>query len=658
MLGKLAELPLGDGSDGSSIECAQTIYNITKAIQGGGGNIPPSLMGIVLNSGKGINDLGFYDACQNSTDTKYITFRPNTTMYEKKAFYGLCLPASCDVGTVNDLMTPYFTKQITPGLEKINNAEGQFTFTAVDPSPNAKDELQTTGILALTLISALGIVSCVGSCFNASVGKRDVEFQNQVRNSMGDRYEAMMNSDYDLNEGVPVQTGESFLIKFTKCFDFIDNLKRLFADNEKSYYQFTYLDGLKCIFLIYTIFANDYFARIALSQNITDTYSIESFKNGWTYMFCVGAQYGIDVFLFISGVSSFLMYSQRLKESRAKGLFGLVGFYIKGIICKWMSMAPLYFILAAIYYTIIPATVGGPVNSIFDDYTQQCADGGFWYSFLMFGNINVNYQCMNWCWYLAIEFQSFFFILASVILFNKAQIAGYASLFLWIAASIGATFGIWFTKDLTLPVGVIPRESVNDDYMLWFYAQSFTRWSAVMFGGLVGCALVSKTNHIPYEFNRNPVGMADLDKEEVYEAVQNGQPSASIPSFLNNNTNPQEKSVRKTPYDWKLAIPCTIASIILMGLPIFIYRIYQNDHTNGVKWSATQQSLFAMFGSWSVIAGVMVMGLPAFMGKKSVAMMFFGGSFWSPLSRMFLGMYMIHLMLIQYNIAQSFSFQY
>lgn len=38
--------------------------------------------------------------------------------------------------------------------------------------------------------------------------------------------------------------------------------------------------------------------------------------------------------------------------------------------------------------------------------------------------------------------------------------------------------------------------------------------------------------------------------------------------------------------------------------------------------------------------------------------MFFGGGFWQPTSKMFMGMYMIHLVLIDYNIAQSYALQY
>lgn len=353
-------------------------------------------------------------------------------------------------------------------------------------------------------------MSCIGSCFNATLVKRDQSNIETLRDSIGsDRYANMMN-EYNISEGRQNSSSEiSFITKLTFCFDFSKNFQRVFADNKKAYYQFTYLDGIRCFALIYTIFANDFWARISVSQNITDIYSLDLFKNGWSYMFIVGAQYGIDIFLFVSGVSSFLYYSELLKKTKPEGLIGHISFFIKAIMSKLISILPLYFVLEVLYYQVIPPLVDGPINSLMSDYTQTCKNGGFWYSLIMFGNLNVNYQCMNWCWYLGIEFQAFIFLLVSLILFKWKKFAGYFTLVLWIIASVVSTFCIWYSKNLTLPVGVIPRESINDEYMLVYYAQSFTRWSAYMFGGLIGCILVSKIDHIPFEFHTNPVSMAD-----------------------------------------------------------------------------------------------------------------------------------------------------
>merc|ERR1712194_108982 len=230
---------------------------------------------------------------------------------------------------------------------------------------------------------------------------------------------------------------------------------------------------------------------------------------------------------------------------------------------------------------------------------------------------------------------------------------GIASLAVWIFGSIGASIGMWIGKDITLPVGVIPRESIHDDYFRYFYAQSFTRWTPYMFGALVGCLVIEKIRkEVPAEYSANPVALSDIDKQELFHQ----QEQTEVPSFVNRN--PEEKPERKTSYDWTLAVPCTIGGLILMILPVLLYRFYQNDFKDNNPWNKTSQMLFAMFGGWSVIAGVVLMGLPALYGKTSVALMFFGGSFWTPLSRMLISMYIIQMLLIQYNIAQSYAFQY
>lgn len=652
---------LGDSPTPSTVTCVMFIQQIIAALQpktdGLQAAIPPSLMNIVLNSGKGINDLGFYDSCVHDPTTKYFTLRPVEKKFPKKVFYGICLPIECDLGTINTILTPYFSAQVVPGLEKINNAQGQFALTAVDPG--AHMEMTMSGIFALALFSALGFVSCVGCCFNASVAKRDADWVGSMRDSLGGRFDQVLTEQEVGQEEVSGKRSSSTVFaKFSQCFDFSENIKRVFTDNQKSYYQLTYLDGLRAFAVFYTIFGNDYWARYPISQNISDKYSIDTFMASWTYLFCVGSQYAVDVFLFISGLSSFIVYSQRLRESRPRGVVDWAGFAVKAILTKWMELAPLYLVLASFYYSVMPSTVDGPVNSLIHDYSLQCGDGGFWYSLLMFGNINVDYQCMQWCWYLGVELQAFIVALVSVILYRISKTVGIASLGLWILGSIGATVGIWFGKDLTLPVGVIPRESIHDDYFRYFYAQSFTRWVPYMLGALVACLVMEKMkNDVPAEFSANPVALTDLDKEEIFGSGQT-EVVPSMASYVNANRNPVEKPERTTTYDWTLAVPCTIGGLILMILPVLLYRFYQNDFKDNNPWGKSSQMLFAMFGSWSVIAGVVLMGLPALYGKTSVALMFFGGSFWSPLSRMYISMYVIQMLLIQYNIAQSYAFQY
>lgn len=217
------------GDDPSTVKCVQFFYNITT------NKDYSKVIPMVINSGKAINDFGFYDACNNSTDTRYFTLRPDTNKYDKKLFYGACLPSYCDIGTINEFFVPYFTQQIAPGIENINDvASGTFTFKAIDPGFGGRDELSTVGILTLALVSALGIVSCIGSCFNAGIAKRDSRWARNVRNKRNDSddYENMMDDD--------VESNESVLVKFTRSFDFFDNFKRIFADNEKAYFQMTY----------------------------------------------------------------------------------------------------------------------------------------------------------------------------------------------------------------------------------------------------------------------------------------------------------------------------------------------------------------------------------------------------------------------------------
>jgi hypothetical protein len=179
-----------------------------------------------------------------------------------------------------------------------------------------------------------------------------------------------------------------------------------------------------------------------------------------------------------------------------------------------------------------------------------------------------------------------------------------------------------------------------------------------MVGALVACFVMEKIRKdVPAVFSANPVALTDFDRQETFGSDE-PEYRPTMASYVMANRDSVEKPERKTTYDWTLAVPCTIGSLILMILPVLVYRIYQNDFNNNTPWSKYSQMVFAIFGSWSVIAGVVLMGLPALYGKTSVGLMFLGGSFWSPLSRMFISMYVIQMLLIQYNIAQSYAFQY
>jgi len=155
-----------------------------------------------------------------------------------------------------------------------------------------------------------------------------------------------------------------------------------------------------------------------------------------------------------------------------------------------LCFAPLFFIMASLYYTVIPATISGPIWSVFNDFAATCDNGGFWASVFMFGNVNIQYQCMTWCWYLAIEFQAFLAMMFAIVAFKYSKLAGFLILGLCVAIAVSLSYAMWFNNDLVLPVNAIPRESINDSYMYAYYAQSFTRWSSYMFGGAFAGLLI------------------------------------------------------------------------------------------------------------------------------------------------------------------------
>merc|ERR1740139_986087 len=112
---------------------------------------------------------------------------------------------------------------------------------------------------------------------------------------------------------------------------------------------------------------------------------------------------------------------------------------------------------------------------------------------------------------------------------------------------------MWFdySVNIILPVNAIPRESIHDKYMIYYFAQSFTRWSTYMLGGAFAGMLIIYKDGLDGSFAKNPISIAELDKEEVYANCESNLPALSVPSFLNTDNNEVEaKMTPITSYSW------------------------------------------------------------------------------------------------------------
>ena len=108
-------------------------------------------------------------------------------------------------------------------------------------------------------------------------------------------------------------TEHSSMAKLYDSFNVLTNLGRLTADREEGYYQLTYLDFFKGICVLWVLVSNDYMVRYSVSANVADGYSVQLFLESWIYCFLSQATLAFDALLFISGLSSFLIYIHYLE---------------------------------------------------------------------------------------------------------------------------------------------------------------------------------------------------------------------------------------------------------------------------------------------------------------------------------------------------------
>lgn len=118
----------------------------------------------------------------------------------------------------------------------------------------------------------------MSSGFDISVANRDKSWRENLRYGLGEKAEDEL-IKIAKNSG---HSESTFMILATS-FDFLKNTKRIFAYEKSGYINLSYLDGLRAIALLHVMFANDYWSRYVISQNLGDEYNLNLFKQSWIY---------------------------------------------------------------------------------------------------------------------------------------------------------------------------------------------------------------------------------------------------------------------------------------------------------------------------------------------------------------------------------------
>lgn len=353
---------------------------------------------MIINSGKGINDLGDVDACEATEGLHYGNFR---LVSSYGIFYlGVCVPVEC---TKSDM------KVVSQALISIG---GGSVYDAEFKIPkDIKVDINGWRILGFIFFFALAALCLLGTI---------VEYT-----TMFDRYSSR-------NKEPPKDPAhkKTILGKAIISFSPTRNIYKLFYSEFDDKDNLRVLNGVRVLSMLYVIFGHAYFNT--LQYPLTNpTYVLEVVQPAW-FQIIPGGFYAVDVFFYLSAfLGAYLMLLKFEKSRRVP--FVMVYFH------RYYRLAPTVFLLIMFVLTFYELLGSGP---IWHDGTYkwigECSE--YWWSFVLFINSFVikdrQPQCMGWLWYLSHDMMFFLILPIEIFVYLKNRKMGHMfALFLFILSS-------------------------------------------------------------------------------------------------------------------------------------------------------------------------------------------------------------------------------
>jgi len=350
-----------------SKQCSEKFYHAVNRFLN-----DPAISTLFQYSGKGVNDLGDFQACIKSEANRYVTL--SVLRLPMKIFLGICGPAECTQRDYNEY-SPAVAKILNETIQKVVPKDSAFK-----PDIRAEDVIFTDVINTQTEKTQ-------------DVTGYWITFGLLFMFLMLSIFAGLYNSIY------PDEATKNPLVvqKIINCFDLGRNYKAFVTDvNEKHDPNLKIFDGLRVLCMIWIVYGHSFHTSMMVPlQNFERMADfVTEFKNAHLY----NGSYSVDVFFFLSGFFLTFIVLGQLKRNTFTWQI-----YLHRIIRLYPALIVTYFS----YKYILPMSGKGPifVNPFKD--AEECSN--VWhYIFLFIWNFNrTTYNCLGWVWYLANDFQFF-----------------------------------------------------------------------------------------------------------------------------------------------------------------------------------------------------------------------------------------------------------
>lgn len=388
------------------------------------------------------------------------------------------------------------------------------------------------------------------------------------------------------------QQSQSIVIDFFLCFSLLRNSRNIF-NTDVTASTITSLDGIRVITMFWVILGHIFF--VGKISGVVENMSDANHDNKQLSMMIItNAYFAVDTFLFMSGLLLAYNAFKQLKNSKK---ISWKWFYLH----RYLRITPTLMFVILLQAKIVPLVDKSPLwFTIVNE--QRCKD--YWWTNLLYMNNfhpsnTFQDSCLQWTWYLAIDWQ--FFVITPLMIWLISRF-GYKGL---IGTSLFLILGSTITTALFInhydynPMAIsFPLDRVTEDAADFFnkvYVKPYCRIQPYVIGFVFGYLMHTR----------------------IFKAKTTGWTLALL--------------------FWSLTI---IVSLCLIYAPITALKNDPHIWTKfeNILYACSRHLLWGILLAWVTYA--------CEYGYGGYVKEFLSAKFWIPLSRLNYSAYLIHLILI------------
>ena len=563
---------------------------------------------MLYNSGKSLNDLGFYDECNNDPRTKYVLVTGSlASLSAFKAKLGFCGPKECSIENyeqVSYLIKPFLTK----GFNLTDSSS--VSFSLYFPSVVNDKSLSNGCIVMISITCFIVFICLIGTLVDINENHfnfRNVFMKKEPNATCISEIEELNNEQLIQK---PLKTSK--LAIFFMCFSYMSNLNKLVSSIPGANPRLEILNGIRVISILWVIFGHTYY-YILSSPVMNPTKIIDIVQNFW-YSFLFQAPFSVDAFFFLAGFLSAYIMIGEIKKRNGKLNFFMLFFH------RYYRIMPLYSFLIFMAWYFVPYLKQGPM---WPDYEMTTNDGcsKHWWTNIIFLNNFISWEspcdCFGWGWYLANDYQFFAMTPFLLLFYYKSKIYGWIAVLTLLIASYITTLVLAIEHDYA--VGMIDLAANYLDYWNVIYCKPYCRVAPY----LIGIVL-------------------------AYLFLEQGDKNA--------NNNDFAVKLKRLVGHWYYRYILYFLSFWFIALPVFLPI---DANKNPGKWGTAANAIYITFSRTIFTLGISFFAYPCLLGHGTPIYKFLACSFWTPFARLTFAAYLVHPIIIQmnyYGTKQGFYF--